>query len=349
MLLRLVASLLLITLASANACSVPVFRYALEHWAADPFEALVFHRGPLTPEQRALADKLSADAGKMRANLTVRTIDLDREPLPDAPGQLPSLSVRFPGARGATFWSGPLAENSVERLVDSPARREVARRLGEGESAVWLLIESGDRAKDDAAATTLQARLDYLVGTLELPKLEAQDIANGLVSIAQEDLRLDFSILRLRRDDSDEGAFIKMLLTAETDLDEAKEPIVFPVFGRGRALYALVGEGIKRETIDRAASFLIGKCSCEVKDQNPGIDLLFATDWDGLVKAKSVAAPDLPTLAQLTAAAPVSVTISGADVPLPAKTPSFPTAAALAVGALVLLLGVAALRRIRGK
>ena len=53
---------------------------------------------------------------------------------------------------------------------------------------------------------------------------------------------------------------------------------MIPVFGQGRALYALVGDGIKHETIDRAATFLIGKCSCEVREQNPGFDLLLASE-----------------------------------------------------------------------
>ena len=39
---------------TAIACNVPVFRYALERWEADPYEMVVFHREPLTAEQQAL-------------------------------------------------------------------------------------------------------------------------------------------------------------------------------------------------------------------------------------------------------------------------------------------------------
>jgi hypothetical protein len=102
-----------------------------------------------------------------------------------------------------------------------------------------------------------------------------------------------------------------MLLGAEADLADATGPVVFPIFGQGRALYALVGEGIKHETIDRAATFLIGKCSCEVKEQNPGFDLLLAADWKALLAAQNAGIPDLPTMAELTKSAPVTVTISG--------------------------------------
>ncbi len=102
-----------------------------------------------------------------------------------------------------------------------------------------------------------------------------------------------------------------MLLGTERDLAGFKEPLLFPVFGRGRALYALAGKGINRETLDEAATFLIGKCSCQVKELNPGVDLLLAADWDKLVKAQLTADQGLPNLPTLAEAAPETVKISG--------------------------------------
>lgn len=307
----------------AWACSVPVFRYALEHWKPDAFEAVVTHREALDAEAlRGLEES--------GANLTVRSVV-------DATAQEPRVSIRFPHTK-AELWSGPLAEAAA--VLDSPARREVAKRIGEGQSAVWVLLESGDRARDDAAAKDVDERLEYLASTLELPKLEAQDIANGLVSIAQEDLRLEFSTLRLSREDAAERVFIAMLLGVERGLAELREPMVFPVFGRGRALYALVGDGIKRETIDRAATFLIGKCSCEVKEQNPGADLLLVANWDAAVKAKSALPPDLPTLAEIAQTAPVAVTVVGAEPIQPTQPGRVTTSYYLAAGVGVLLIAV---------
>jgi len=306
----------------ASACSVPVFRYALEHWDAAPFRAYVFHRGPLTEAQQANVRELGKGglAGKLHANISVRTVDLDQDPPPEQlalwehahAGTLPWLTVQFPDANrtGGTILSAPLTAESAGRLLDSPARREIVQRLAEGQSAVWLLLESGDAAKDSAAAELLDARLRHLATILQLPKLDAQDIANGLVSTGQEGMRLEFSMLRLARGDAREETFLRILLGSEADLADAKGPIVIPVFGQGRALFALVGEGIKHETIDRAATFLIGKCSCEVKEQNPGFDLLLAADWKALLAAQNAGIPDLPTMAELTKSAPVSVTIS---------------------------------------
>jgi hypothetical protein len=40
-----------------------------------------------------------------------------------------------------------------------------------------------------------------------------------------------------------------------------------------------VGKGITRENLLECVYFLTGACSCTVKDQNPGMDLLFAENW----------------------------------------------------------------------
>lgn len=307
----------------ASGCSVPVFRYALEHWAAAPFQAFVFHRGPLADAQQAAVRDLGPGglAGKLHANIAVRTVDLTEDPPPEllellretGGGSLPWLVVKFPASnrRSTTIWSGPLDPAGLAPLLDSPARREIVQRITDGQSAVWVLLESGDAAKDAAAARLIEERLKYLGSVLQLPQLEAQDIANGLVSVGQEGLRLEFSLLRLPRNDPNERPFVQMLLGAEADLDEMKAPIVFPVFGQGRALYALVGDGIKDETIEKAATFLIGKCSCEVKEQNPGMDLLLAADWKAIVESQAAGIPDLPTMAELTKSAPETVSISG--------------------------------------
>ena len=67
----------------------------------------------------------------------------------------------------------------------------------------------------------------------------------------------------------------------------------FSVFGRGRVLYALVGKGIMPETIDTACAFMVGPCSCQVKNQNPGFDLLLSHDWES-VTAGSMISDALP-------------------------------------------------------
>lgn len=308
--------------ASAWACSVPVFRYALEHWEPDRFRAMVLNRGPLPEAAETLLRRLGPATGMEGAavNLDVERVDLGRDPSPEvlalwkeagSPAEpwLLLLPPR-PAPPLRPLFSGALNEAAVAAVLDSPARAELSRRIGEGESAVWVLLESGDPARDAAAAGLLEARLAYLAGVMQLPKLDEQDIKNGLVSLPGEGLRLAFSVLRVSRRDPAERVFLSLLLNSERDLREQTEPMVFPVFGRGRVLYALVGPGIRHETIDEAASFLIGSCSCQVKEENPGSDLLTSTDWPKLIKAQAVGVQDLPEVKDIVGGMPAAVTIS---------------------------------------
>ncbi|HMJ91098.1 MAG TPA: hypothetical protein VK530_14845, partial [Candidatus Acidoferrum sp.] len=71
------------------------------------------------------------------------------------------------------------------------------------------------------------------------------------------------------------------------DLESEQEPMAYPIFGRGRALFALVGKGINRETIDEACSFVVGPCSCVVKELNPGQDILISAAWGDVTPVDS--------------------------------------------------------------
>ena len=86
-------------------------------------------------------------------------------------------------------------------------------------------------------------------------------------------------------------------MQSESDLlEHTDEPMVFPVFGRGRLLGCLFGEYITKKHIDEATFFLSGACSCEVKDLNPGVDLLMAAPWDYVVMNSFIEDEPLPEL-----------------------------------------------------
>jgi len=60
------------------------------------------------------------------------------------------------------------------------------------------------------------------------------------------------------------------------------------VFGKGRVLLPLVGKGINEENTLGDCSYLCGPCSCQVKNQNPGTDLLVKADWWTSLEGSSV-------------------------------------------------------------
>ena len=115
---------------------------------------------------------------------------------------------------------------------------------------------------------------------LELPVQDEIEDEDDLVQVSGLELKIEFAMVTVQRDDPKEQFLLNMLLNSEPDLADLNEPMAFPVIGRGRVLYGLVGKGINAQTIAAASRFLVGPCSCQVKNQNPGFDLLLAKDWD---------------------------------------------------------------------
>jgi hypothetical protein len=186
----------------------------------------------------------------------------------------------------------------------------------------------------------LNAELARLQRTLELPDPN-QGVAYEPVAVeVAESLKIAFSTVRLARTDQAERVFVSMLLETEPDLRTYHdEPMVFPVFGRGRVLYALVGEGINRENISEAAQYLVGACSCLVKAENPGLDLLMLADWDAVPDVSvDVAPPEVVALPDLSA-----VNTGPTDGPGQDQVPSHGRPAVLLANAALATAGVALL------
>lgn len=282
--------ILLIVLAlsgDVQACSVPVFRYALERWEPSAYQVRVSYRDTLTVTERELIDRL--EQASATANFKVATVAGAEETkvtlhYPDDDADVPPAS------------SGPLTEEFVNSLLDSPARRRLVELLSGGESAVWILLDSGDRAADDATAKMLDAELSRLSAELELPEQDARDLLSR-----KAPLKVSFALLRVSRSDPAETRLVEMLLGGEEWLDKVKGPIAFPVFGRGRVRLALHGPRLRPTEVERWASSLCGPCSCVVKELNPGFDLLLTAAWDDLLEldpapetSSAPAAPAIP-------------------------------------------------------
>lgn len=298
---------MLVSASPSDACTVPVFRYALERWSPDPYIVMIFHKGELDESLQQIVQKIEAVqmAEPNYANIVVETVDVDEEMdrfqkaawERQQNAELPWMAVLYPHPSfiQANVWAGKPTADALEALVDSPARREIARRILKGQTAVWLLLESGDKTKDDAAAKLLKQQSQELAKMLKLPEIAPED--RVFLGEDTPDLRVEFSVVRVSRNDPKEKLFVQMLLHSESDLHEFdSEPMVFPVFGRGRALYALVGKGIEKDNIVEAASFLCGACSCQVKNENPGTDLLMAAGWRNFVHGEYVVDEELPPL-----------------------------------------------------
>ena len=304
--------LVAVTGSLAITCSVPVFRYALEHWRPDAYVVYVFQQGDLTDgklneDQQQIIDTLQPFSGQT-ANVKVKIVDLEINKDPDLQavweanrsGTLPWIVVQSPAKWGPsqTIWQGEITVDNVSAIVESPTRRKIHERLVNGQSAVWVLLECGKKDEDDAAFKMLTTELKRMKDVVKLPEVEAEDL--GDLSVDPNALKVDFSAVRISRDDPQEQMLVEMLLRVEPDLMEeqfSSQPMAFPVFGRGRALYALVGKGISADLIEEASTFLCGACQCTVKAQNPGVDLIMNVDWDEVIEPIEVLDEGLPPLA----------------------------------------------------
>ena len=309
-LLTITAALMLLLTAKLSACTVPVFRYALEQWESDLYLVEILYNGKLSRDDQAIVDFLRKhervpDEDSGFTNFHVRLTDVQKkEGQPQEP-ERPTMVLRFPLETRLTtvIWRGELTLDNAARLINSPVRKEIARRILAGDSAVWILLKSGNEKTDTEAEAVLKKELEAAQAEFGLPELAPEDAARE----APEDLpeiRVSFSAITLSRQDPAESILIATLLRTEPDLltfDD--EPIAFPVFGQGRSLFALVGKGISKDNIHDTCGFLTGACSCVVKRLNPGVDLLTTAVWWSQDQTSAIKEIKLPPLTRIAPAA----------------------------------------------
>jgi hypothetical protein len=270
---------------SADACTIPVFRYALEKWDLTPYEVTVYHRGPL-PEDVAKELKKWTDAPN-KANLEITHVDLDAKMTKaqkqawDKDGdakQLPWMIVRYAAADPSepSAFRGPCTVANLNSIVDSPMRRAILAHLTRGASTVFVLMTSDDEKADRAAIDMSLHELQLLERKIKIP-VQSDDGPKIKLPIP---LKVSFPVLVLDRNQPEEAAFVRMLLATEERLFDMKGPILFPIFGRGRVLGGLTGKEISPDQLMEVAKFLCRECSCQVKELNPGIDLLMSVHWN---------------------------------------------------------------------
>ncbi len=256
---------------AAQCCSVPVFRYALDHWPADSFRLEVpveiYQDDALAPALRNLGQNAAPNLEASRSRDTASTARLLTPPKRHSEGLL--------------LWNGKLDSHVYNELTNSPARQELAKRLLEGCSMVWVIVECGKSEADNATVSLVEKRLRFLEQVCEIAPMDPSDPSNKLGPGPKLEIKL--SAIRITRDSPEERLFITMLagpsgLSALPD----DKPFVAAVFGRGRVLG--VWSDPDESTIEEASRFLMGACSCQVKNQNPGWDLLMPVDWDSALR-----------------------------------------------------------------
>ena len=290
-----------ICLTPVLSCTTPVFRYALERWPAYLYTVEIIYNGNLNDDQKSALDYLKASSATgIKANLKVVEIS-DTKNKKIGKEELPVIRLFYPEEynRHELIWQGALSNENVRKLLDSPARRKAVNQIQKGDAVVWFFLDSGKKSEDNKLAGVLEEQLNRLSDELKLSSF-ATDASGKPLDINISNNKVNFSMVRVSNTNPEEEIFVKMLLGTEPDLASFHTPLAFPVFGRGRALYALAGKGINFKLIKTACNAIIGWCSCTIKEDNPGTDLLFMADWEKAIGDSSWIQEEIPEITGLS-------------------------------------------------
>jgi hypothetical protein len=280
------AAMLLAAALRAGACDLPVFLYALYNWTPDQYGLHVIATNALDDDAaRALAQV--REIGGESLYLEEHRDDAFASQVWARVGMaaLPWLQLDYPAAGGVQriAWEGPLTLTNLDRLLLSPARAELVRRLVSNECAVWVMLASGDAARDAQMQRELAAALRAAEAQVRLPHQD-EDLPEDDVAPYDTNLPLRFSILRVARDDPREAAFVAMVQNPDARLAQMRGPLAIPIFGKGRALTVLSELPVPADLVIELCQFLAGPCACEIKDMNPGVDMLLPVPWRTLLR-----------------------------------------------------------------
>jgi hypothetical protein len=291
----LIAFVLVFLTTAASCCNVPVFRYALERWEPDPFQLVIFHTDPLSAEVTARLQTLEplVDATDARPNWQVITLDANQA-IPPLYAHLwksqkslpmPSYALCIPEWRKTdpALATGALSLGELTRLIASPIRTELLTELLKGTAVTWLVVETTDEAANKELQQQLREETARLLNIIQIPPNIGKDGINVLSELPVE---VSFATITMRADDPQEAMLLQLLSNG----DAIDEPTLYPIFGRGRALAAMPASTVTKELLEETARFLCGACSCQVKAQNPGFDLLMSAHWTSIF-GDSIAPP----------------------------------------------------------
>ncbi len=291
--------------ASVQACQVPVFRYALERWESANYRLIVMHRTPLPrsiqQELLTLQRKLSSQSDS--ANLSLEVIDVGKIN-PSAQKALPGIqSMRSDpwfvllNPDKQVVYSAPFVQGGTGTVINSPTRKRATELIVSGASVVWVFIPNNDKQASEQVHETLKKALKKAKETIHIPSgiyrpedlknNHAQDIDMEDVLRSSIPLKIEFPILTLDRNASEEAVFFAMLTQGMPE-ELKKEPLLVPLFSRGRILQPIPASHVSVDVILKGCNYLCGACSCTVKESNPGTDIIIQQDWkkhlqDGLV------------------------------------------------------------------
>jgi hypothetical protein len=279
-----------ISMSPLSACNIPVFRYALERWKPDSCRLLIFHETQLASQDASMVRSIQLESADTQGstNYTMELVDLRNEMKGDhaflwnsvkanAQGKMPyaTLQCKISQDKTLTQWHGSLSDLSKKGLFADKTTIAITKRLLSGDAIVWVMVPGTDSAKNEATRELLRSTLPVMEKKIKLP--EGIGLP-GSELYSEVPLLVKFSMMELDVNKPDDQSLIPLFRGIRSDRPES--PLVIPVFGKARALEVVPGETLDEGLIEDLTMFLCGACSCQVKERNPGFDLMVTVNWN---------------------------------------------------------------------
>lgn len=224
------------------ACTTRVSEWVLLNSLPNSYTLVYFHKGPLSESSKK--QNLAVKESIKNANIHFTTVHR-----PEITGPYYGLYYQN------RFFSSYEKVDELTGLSNSPLRGKIAAELMAGKLCVMLYLKTDVKEKDEKGLNTLRQ------------------------AIASSPFGRIITVVELSRNSPDEHHFASMLLNVEDDLKDIQEPMLFGIFGRFKALEPLLGKGISEENIHLMIAYFTAECSCLIKDDLPGTDILFPDKW----------------------------------------------------------------------
>jgi hypothetical protein len=225
------------------ACTTKVSEWVLLNAVPDQYTLVYLHKNAISENIKATNESFA----KSLAGANIKYRDVVKE---DAVQPYYAL---YYGSRLFSRYDNP---GQMKGLVTSPLRENIASEIMKGKLCVMLYLRSSNNEKDEPALETLKK------------------------AIGSSPFKAIIQVIEVNRNDPSEKHFISMLLNVESDLKTINEPMLFGIFGKFRALEPLVSGGITEENVSYMIDFFTADCSCVIKDDLPGTDILYSGTWE---------------------------------------------------------------------
>jgi hypothetical protein len=225
------------------ACTTKVSEWVLLNALPNEYILAYYHKDLLTETIKQHNSEISNDIKS--ANIQFKSIlkkDIDR----------PYYALYYNNRLFSKYYNN----RELENLAVSPLREKIASELMAGKLCVMLYLKTDVAEKDE-------------------PGL--QMVKN---TVAASPFREIIPVIEVSRNNPEEKHFVSMLLNVESDLKDIREPMLFGIFARFKALEPLLAKGISENNINLMIDFLTADCSCVIKDDLPGTDILYSNNWE---------------------------------------------------------------------